>query len=328
MSLKYISVAILVVVLASCQPSGTAKKEQLARNYYQALNQSNFDRIAELQFDSIRITEGPYASAYSVKDYVNWLQWDSVFQPTYEVLDIKSNEEKVELTVSKVCKRIQFLNGGPMISKEVMQFKNEKIYAIAIGDFTSFNGERWNTQREKLVNWVKENHIELDGFINDQTLKGGLNYLKALNLYQNRSTAENILPENLEHEKKAILATLNNETKAAFQRDYKTWQTYWVHDEDITKVYLDFPENTFSESLGWSEISGFVKDFFEKHPEPEPVPELLDAIDVRLYENGAWVTYAQQDSLRGLKRETRLVEKIDGQWKIAGMQTTIYGFEE
>ena len=70
-----------------------------------------------------------------------------------------------------------------------------------------------------------------------------------------------------------------------------------------------------------------MKTFIEEHPEPEPVPKLLDKINVRLYKNGAWVTYEQQDSIRGLKRETRLMEKINGEWKIAGMQTTIYGFE-
>lgn len=132
---------------------------------------------------------------------------------------------------------------------------------------------------------------------------------------------------NAEDEKKAILETLNNETKAAFQRDYATWKEYWVHDTDITKTYIDFGESTFSESVGWDQISGFVKTFMEEHPEPEPVPKLLDNIDVRLYGGGAWVTYEQQDSLRGLKRESRLMEKTDGQWKIAGMQTTIYGFD-
>ena len=127
-------------------------------------------------------------------------------------------------------------------------------------------------------------------------------------------------------EKKAILETLNNETKAAFQRDYASWQDKWVHDPYISKVYIDYADSTFSESVGWREISQFVKTFIKEHPEPEPLPKMLDSIDVRLYGNGAWVTYELQDSLRGRKRETRLMEKVDGQWKIAGMQTTIYGF--
>lgn len=129
-----------------------------------------------------------------------------------------------------------------------------------------------------------------------------------------------------EQEKTAILETLNNETKAAFQRDYQAWQDKWIHDPSITKTYIDFADSAFSESVGWHEISLFVKTFIEEHPEPEPLPKLLDKIDVRLYGNGAWVVYEQQDSLRGLKRETRLMEKVNGQWKIAGMQTTIYGF--
>ena len=131
----------------------------------------------------------------------------------------------------------------------------------------------------------------------------------------------------VKHEKEAILETLNNETKAAFQRDYEAWKEKWVHDPNIVKTYIDFPKNTFSESVGWNEISQFVKTFIEEHPEPEPVPKLLDKIEVRLYGSGAWVTYEQQDSLRGRKRETRLMEKVNGEWKIAGMQTTIYGFE-
>ena len=56
-------------------------------------------------------------------------------------------------------------------------------------------------------------------------------------------------------EKKAIIETLNNETRAAFQRDYESWQDKWIHDEDITKIYIDFPESSCSESLGWEELA-------------------------------------------------------------------------
>ncbi|WP_378177912.1 hypothetical protein [Aquimarina sp. SS2-1] len=132
---------------------------------------------------------------------------------------------------------------------------------------------------------------------------------------------------NTEKEKEAILEALNNETKAAFQRNYELWKEFWIHDPEITKVYIDFADSTFSESVGWKEINQFVKTFMEEHPEPEPLPKSLESINVRLYDHGAWVTYKQQDSLRGLKRETRLMEKVDGKWKIAGMQTTIYGFK-
>lgn len=130
---------------------------------------------------------------------------------------------------------------------------------------------------------------------------------------------------NFNQEKEAILKVLNDETEAAFQRDYEAWQDKWVHETYVCKTYLNFADSTFSESLGWTAVAGFVKQFLTDHPDPEPSPALLNDIEVRLYSTGAFVTFQQMDQLRGLKRETRLMEKIDGEWKIAGMHTTIYG---
>lgn len=140
--------------------------------------------------------------------------------------------------------------------------------------------------------------------------------------YSNNSLADSTNPE---FEKKAILDILNGETAAAFNRNYDAWKDHWVHADYVTKSYINFSDSTMTETLGWDEINNFVKTYIESHPEPDPLPTPLSEIDVRLYQNGAWVSYEQNDPNRGLKRETRLMEKVNGQWKIAGMHTTIYG---
>lgn len=152
--------------------------------------------------------------------------------------------------------------------------------------------------------------------------------LVACNEHKTNEIIENVSStDNVEIEKKAILKTLNDETKSAFNRDYQGWRENWVHEKYASKTYMNFADNTMTETLGWEEISNFVKTYIEEHPEPEPIPRLLDNIEVRLYENGAWVNFVQEDAERGLKRETRLMEKVNGKWKIAGMQTIIYGFK-
>ncbi|MEO1484683.1 MAG: nuclear transport factor 2 family protein [Bacteroidota bacterium] len=138
-------------------------------------------------------------------------------------------------------------------------------------------------------------------------------------------STEELKSPTLEQEKTAILATINSETVAAFSRDYDGWQNKWIQEPFVTKTYMQFPDSSITETLGWKEISGFVKTYFEEHPEPDPLPKPIQDIEVRVYGTGAWVTYEQVDSVRGLKRETRLMEKVDGMWKIAGMHTTIYG---
>lgn len=126
-------------------------------------------------------------------------------------------------------------------------------------------------------------------------------------------------------EKAAILAVLNAETIAAFSRDYDGWADKWVHEDYVSKTYMNFADSSLTETLGWADVNQFVVDYFKGHPEPDPLPEPLTDIDVRLYGDGAWVSYEQDDPARGRKRESRLMERVGGKWKIAGMGTVIYG---
>ncbi len=134
--------------------------------------------------------------------------------------------------------------------------------------------------------------------------------------------------ENIDQEKTAIIESLRNETKAAFRRDYEAWKTYWVHHQKTSKTNMNFAENSFSEMNSWKEIDDFVRTYIEEHPKPAPLPAQPDGIDVRVYGTGAWVTFDIMDEEHGLKRETRLMEKEAGKWKIAGMHTSIYGFQK
>ncbi len=143
---------------------------------------------------------------------------------------------------------------------------------------------------------------------------------------QSTKQASPHLVTNYESEKTAIIEALLNETTAAFARDYEAWQTNWVHRATITKTYMNFSDTTFSEMISWSEINDFVHDYMEEHPEPVPPPTQPENVSVQVYGTGAWVSYEIMDEVLGRKRETRLMEKENGRWKIAGMHTTIYGF--
>ena len=129
----------------------------------------------------------------------------------------------------------------------------------------------------------------------------------------------------LDRETALIVGVLNAETRDALGRDYDGWREHWVHQPYVVKTYVNVADGTGSETLGWNEVDRFVRTYIEEHPEPEPPPPPLESADVRLYGDGAWVSYEQQDADQGRKRETRLMEKVGGAWRIAGMHTTVYG---
>ena len=53
-------------------------------------------------------------------------------------------------------------------------------------EYINVNWDEWNQQKNALVEWVQLNHPELDGFVNDMTIKGAMDYLKAIELYEKK----------------------------------------------------------------------------------------------------------------------------------------------
>ena len=181
-----IQTLFLLIMLCSC---GSNQKEtdkvEMVKTYVQALNDFDYPSIISLFYDSVRMKEIVYDMSYSKADYYHLFQWDSIFQPQYEILKIQEmTDGTIDLEISKKGPRILFLNEKPTVTHEVISFKNDKIHSVHIRDYLVFDDQTWEAKRQKLLDFIDQHHPELNGFIYDQTKQGALNYLKALELYR------------------------------------------------------------------------------------------------------------------------------------------------
>ena len=160
----------------------------IGKKYYEVLNQSNGQEIETLLTDSLltKETEYNYEQTFSGKEYVEWLKWDSVFVPTYKILEIEEENGTIKAKISKIDKRISFLHKKPIVTDQVIRFENDKIISIETTKYVVFNDSIFVKNRDALVNWIDKNHPELNGFLNDQTKTGGMKYLKVIELYENK----------------------------------------------------------------------------------------------------------------------------------------------
>nr|WP_299175161.1 hypothetical protein [uncultured Allomuricauda sp.] len=180
---------LFVIGFTSCKDS---KKEidelEIAKRYYEALSTSDTVEIASLLTDSLltKETEYDYEQTFTKKEYVEWLKWDAVFEPTYKVLHIEQENETVKVKISKVDKRVLFLHEGPIVTNQVVRFDANKIISIETTKYEVFNDSIFSKNRGELLSWVDENHPDLKGFIHDQTEAGAQKYMEVIQLYQNR----------------------------------------------------------------------------------------------------------------------------------------------
>jgi PBP1b-binding outer membrane lipoprotein LpoB len=185
---KYLILFFLTTLLTGCATQRPTPGE-LVTEYYEAFNFSDYSRITTVIADSITIVEGEYVMPYSQESFYEQFKWDSVFQPTYEILEVENQNNQIIATVVSSSKRYRFLKNDPLTCQFRISFNSNKITKLEAIDFLDTDWEVWQTERDSLVNWTSRNHPELDGFIHDLTMKGAINYLKAIELYENRKDA-------------------------------------------------------------------------------------------------------------------------------------------
>jgi len=183
---KTIILLLLTIGLISCKNS---KKEidsvEIAKQYFKFLDNSDYSKMSDWLADSITTAEGEYKQTYSKSDYLEFLKWDSVFDPNYEILKIEQKHGIVRAKISKMDKRISFLHEESFITNQTVKFQNDKIISVET-QYVDFNEETWERNKNKLLSWIDENHPEFNGFIHNQTESGGIKFLKAIELYKNK----------------------------------------------------------------------------------------------------------------------------------------------
>ncbi|MGE5943308.1 MAG: hypothetical protein ACM31G_03105 [Flavobacteriales bacterium] len=100
------------------------------------------------------------------------------------MVSLENENEHLVATVSVNSLRYEFLKNNPLTCKHAFYFKSGKINKIKTLDCIDTDWEIWQKERDSLVNWVKFNHPELDGFIHDLSMQGAIDYLKAIELYE------------------------------------------------------------------------------------------------------------------------------------------------
>lgn len=128
-----------------------------------------------------------------------------------------------------------------------------------------------------------------------------------------------------EKEKAAILKVINDESAAFWNKDFEAFASCWAHGPYIRTMGW-WEAGGVTVVQGWEERGRKTKAHMEASPEPNPTATdvIRENMNIRIFKDVAWLTFDQygEDTgdetmdMPGLSRETRILEKQDGKWKI------------
>ena len=123
-----------------------------------------------------------------------------------------------------------------------------------------------------------------------------------------------------EKEKEDIIAVIEEETDAFIHRDYERWANTYVQDE--TTIRLSAGSNGYNFVNGWDDLNSSFKEAFEDSPNLQ-VKAVKTNYKIKVYGNAAWVICDEKfvnsetgEDIGGALIEARILEKVNGEWKI------------
>ena len=116
----------------------------------------------------------------------------------------------------------------------------------------------------------------------------------------------------LKAEESAIVEVILKETQAYCLKDFDTWKACWAHEEYVN--WTGVADDHSFVIQGWEELATSFQKYFETHPTPLDQAIKTQDIQVRINGETAFVTFTMDAPYES--KETRVLEKKDGEWKI------------
>lgn len=190
LNLKHFCILLSVLLfLASCHESKLSPTEKVTQ-YYNGFDQGRFSEIREVMYDTLTIVSGDFVTPYSHESFYEFFKWDSIFRSTYKIQELSQKNEKVLVTIRSESLKYKFLENNPLTTKFAISFTDDKISRIEDLGSETADWALWQTKRDTLVNYIKKYHPELNGFINDMSMKGAQDYLKAMRYYRDQNSSD------------------------------------------------------------------------------------------------------------------------------------------
>jgi hypothetical protein len=135
----------------------------------------------------------------------------------------------------------------------------------------------------------------------------------------------------------AIMAVIQGESAAFWDKDYERWAGYWAHGPYV-RIMGWWADGGITVTEGWETISANMRKLMQDHPEPNPTAGLVrrENVNMRIVGDMAMVTFDQYGldtgdarmDMPGLSRESRMLERQDGAWKFIYVGWLLQGGED
>ncbi len=123
----------------------------------------------------------------------------------------------------------------------------------------------------------------------------------------------------------AIMAVIRRESEAFWTKDFAGWADCWAH-VPYTRTMGYWPAGGISVVEGWEAQRTLIQRMMAEIPAPNPTAAMVrrENINARIVADMAWLTFDQYGAdtgdsafdMPGLSRETRILERHQGRWKL------------